>query len=151
MFHDVRANLLAHSLIVPSLHRLHQCCVTCQHQLTDSRLIFTNQFRNVITVNQQRQMLTQSFCNRTRGIRTILSQYLWNRFLVTTLQQSQLIHEILIVLWLECHFLHEELGIFLLIINGQATRHKVDLRSVHLSAIMLHLPHTLLLLVPLDA
>ena len=59
-------------------------------------------------------------------------------------------HKILIVLRLERHFLHEILSILLLIIHGQATRHEVNLRSLHLSAVLLHLTHPLLFLIPLD-
>ena len=96
-------------------------------------------------------MLAQRHGDGISSIRPVLGQYLWNGFLVPTLQQSQQSHEVIIVSWLKVYFLHQILGVFLFIVHAQPFGNIVDPRPLHPSPIPLPLHHPLALLIIFDA
>ena len=77
---------------------------------------------------------------KTDGIRcigSVLFQYLWNGFLMPTLQQTQQSRKVIIIPRLKAYFLHQIFGVFLFIVHAQPFRNIVDSRSLHLGAIPL--------------
>ena len=136
---DRAAYLLAFLLVVPYLDCFHQGLIAVEYQFVDTPFVFAYQFLYVISVDEQWYMLAQRHGDGICCIGSILLQYLWDGFLMSSFQQSQLSHEIIIVSWLKAYFLHQIFGVFLFIVHAQPFRNIVDPRSLHLGPIPLSL------------
>lgn len=110
-----------------------------------------NQVLYVSTVDEQRYMLTQRHGDGIRCIGSVLFQYLWNGFLMPTLQQTQQSRKVIIIPRLKAYFLHQIFGVFLFIVHAQPFRNIIDSQSLHLGAIPLLFHRLFSLLVPFDA
>ena len=139
---DIAAYLLAFLLVVPYLDSFHQGLIAVEYQFTDTSFVFAYQLLYVITIDEQRYMLAQRHGDGIRCIGFVLLQYLWDRFLVPSFQQTQLCREVIIVPWLKAYFLYQIFGVFLFIVHAQPFRNIVDSRSLHLGAIPLLLHGT---------
>ena len=148
---DKSTYLLAFLLVVPRLDSFHQDLIAVEYQFSDTSFVFAYQFLYVISVDEQRYMLAQRHSDGIRCIGSVLLQYLWDRFLVPSFQQTQLCHKVIIVSWLKAYFLHQIFGEFLFIVHAQPFGNIVDSRSLHLGAIPLLLHGAFSLLVPFDA
>lgn len=148
---DIAAYLLAFLLVIPYLDCFHQGLIAVEYQFVDTPFVFAYQFLYVISVDEQWYMLAQRHGDGICCIGSILLQYLWDGFLMSSFQQSQLSHEIIIVSWLKAYFLHQIFGVFLFIVHAQPFRNIVDPRSLHLGPIPLSLHHPLTPFIIFDA